>query len=179
MSNVKDLIGQRFGRLLVIKRNGSNNRGSAIWLCKCNCGNEVLSLGYDLRVGKILSCGCYHTDVIRKPKGNAAFHRLFYSYKARAKKRNLIFELKENEFKEIVSKNCFYCGKEPSQIFIREQMNGGYIYNGVDRLNNLKGYTKENCIPCCSTCNYAKRKMSEQEFKTWIIRIYNNYIQGE
>lgn len=37
-SNAKDLTGQRFGRLTVIKRNGTNQHRRAIWRCKCDCG---------------------------------------------------------------------------------------------------------------------------------------------
>lgn len=57
MSKVNDLSNQRFGKLLVIERVGSNGRGSSIWRCKCDCGNEKIISSSDLRSGR-LSCGC-------------------------------------------------------------------------------------------------------------------------
>lgn len=56
--NVKDLIGQKFNKLTVIERNGSDHRGEAQWKCKCECGNEIVVLGSNLRTGHTTSCGC-------------------------------------------------------------------------------------------------------------------------
>jgi len=47
-----DLIGEKFGRLMVLKRENSK------WLCKCECGNEKLISGCSLKNGKTQSCGC-------------------------------------------------------------------------------------------------------------------------
>lgn len=61
----KNLIGQRFGYLTVVNRNGSytaheNVKGGirAIWHCKCDCGNECDVLGQELLNGNNTSCGC-------------------------------------------------------------------------------------------------------------------------
>ena len=58
--NVIDLVGQKFGHLTVIQRDGSDNRGEAKWLCQCDCGNTQLIsvLGSNLRSGHTQSCGC-------------------------------------------------------------------------------------------------------------------------
>lgn len=58
MSKVSDLIGQRFGRLTVIERAGSNKYGRAMWLCKCDCGTESVKQGKLLLNGHCKSCGC-------------------------------------------------------------------------------------------------------------------------
>lgn len=55
----KDMIGFKFGRLTVIKKAEHNNRfGIAMWHCKCDCGNESIVRGSDLRYGAVRSCGC-------------------------------------------------------------------------------------------------------------------------
>ena len=58
-NKVKDLTGQRFGRLTVIKRCGSTNTKHkvALWLCKCDCGNEVKRTGSHLQANYTNSCG--------------------------------------------------------------------------------------------------------------------------
>ena len=56
-----DLTGRRFGRLLVVEKHG--NKGKAVaWLCKCDCGSEVIVRGHDLRNGATQSCGCIHKE---------------------------------------------------------------------------------------------------------------------
>ena len=62
MGKVKDLTGQRFGRLTVIKRVENNRHGKAQWLCKCDCGNETTVIGSGLINGNTKSCGCYNRE---------------------------------------------------------------------------------------------------------------------
>lgn len=56
-----DLIGQRFGALRVVKREGSARNGAATaptWLVKCDCGGTKVVRGANLRKGATTSCGC-------------------------------------------------------------------------------------------------------------------------
>lgn len=52
------MIGNKFGKLLVISQSGKNKRGDILWLCKCDCGLEKIVKGSNLRIGKTKSCGC-------------------------------------------------------------------------------------------------------------------------
>lgn len=54
----KDETGNRYGKLLVLKRSENSTDGKVKWLCRCDCGNEVEVRGTDLRNGKTQSCGC-------------------------------------------------------------------------------------------------------------------------
>ena len=58
MSAVKDLTGQRFGRLVVIERAESTKDGKARWVCLCDCGTTSIKVGKLLRNGHCKSCGC-------------------------------------------------------------------------------------------------------------------------
>ena len=53
-----DISGKRFGKLTAIKPIGKAKNGSVKWLCKCDCGNTSVVLGYKLRGGNTQSCGC-------------------------------------------------------------------------------------------------------------------------
>lgn len=56
---VKDLTGMVFDRLSVVERAARNeNKGTAVWVCKCSCGNRTEARGSLLRAGRIRSCGC-------------------------------------------------------------------------------------------------------------------------
>lgn len=94
------------------------------------------------------------------------------------KKRNLCFEISKKDFIDITSKNCFYCGVEPKQIFINPYGNGNYIFNGIDRTDSSIGYTIENCVPCCGRCNEAKMKESKSDFLSWVKRVYEHLNLG-
>lgn len=62
-----DLSGQRFGKLTVICREGANSRHQPTWKCQCDCGNVTVKSGFDLKRGKLPSCGC--ADAEAKSKG--------------------------------------------------------------------------------------------------------------
>ena len=55
-----DLVGKRFGKLIVIKREGSVQRNTSqpTWLCRCECGKTSVVMGGNLRNGVTNSCGC-------------------------------------------------------------------------------------------------------------------------
>lgn len=57
---VVDLTGQRFGKLIVIRRAGSNKFGKARWECVCDCGKTHFAVTQTLREGGVTSCGCEH-----------------------------------------------------------------------------------------------------------------------
>ena len=61
-NNLIDISGQKFGRLLVLKKIASKktNNGSTkiFWLCKCDCGNTSIVEGNSLKQGNTKSCGC-------------------------------------------------------------------------------------------------------------------------
>lgn len=107
-----------------------------------------------------------------KPSGVSALNSLFHSYKLGAKKRNLEFNIDKEYFENITKQNCHYCNSEPSnKIENKNHPNSGYVYNGIDRLNNDLGYNIENCVPCCKNCNLAKRTMSSKDFYDWISKL--------
>src|SRR5215217_1260843 len=56
---LKDMTGYFFGRLTVLRRDGSDDHRMAVWLCKCSCGTEKRISGSSLRKGLTVSCGCH------------------------------------------------------------------------------------------------------------------------
>ena len=56
--NKIDEVSHKYGKLTVLKEYGKNEEGRTLWLCKCDCGNDYITLGKTLRAGLVNSCGC-------------------------------------------------------------------------------------------------------------------------
>lgn len=164
---VIDITNQNFGNLTALEIYSGDNNGVK-WKCICNiCGNYCYPYGHDLRRGRTNYC----------QQCNNIFHKtspiktLYGNYKRGAKKRCLEFDLSIQEFYILIKGSCYYCGTDPIQILKKENAKYGIEYNGIDRKNNNIGYTKENSIPCCKFCNFAKGKNTEEEFLEWVDRL--------
>ena len=165
-----NMIGKKFGRLTVIRRNYPNSKhGQPMYLCKCKCGRKIIIYGTSLRSGNSKSCGClkkeFAGEQVKLSLGLANIRLSISNYKRRAKRRGYEYNLTENQFINLTQKDCYYCGAKPSNINKKKNCNGDYIYNGLDRVDNDKGYTMDNVVPCCRNCNRAKYKMTLQEFQ--------------
>lgn len=81
-------------------------------------------------------------------------------FKNNAIKRGINFDLSEEEVLLLCSSKCFYCGKDRCL--------------GIDRIDNSKGYTIDNCVPCCGCCNKMKMDLHLSFFLQQIEKIYSN-----
>ena len=86
--------------------------------------------------------------------------RRYSRLKTRAKARGLLVTLTFTQYRDLINNSCEYCGDVIPEV--------GY---GLDRIDNSLGYTKENSVACCTTCNRAKGSMSTSEFTEWILRV--------
>lgn len=171
--------GEKYHYLIAIKFDHRTKK-NCFWRFKCICGKEPIIRRSSVIKGETKSCGCMKAEILKnreptwsKPEGVAARNALLNSYKHNAKKRELEYQLTDEEFNSITSSNCFYCGVEPRQKVSNKfnKRNGTYVYNGLDRIDNTRGYVVSNCVACCGICNRAKNNLSTQEFQTWLSRL--------
>ncbi len=171
---IKDLTGLRFGKWEVLKFDSIIKGGPAYWLCRCDCGKEFSVVGTGLRAGRSKSCKqCAIPGVLATEE--SVRHSWFVHYFWGARTRNIEWNLLETDFNELVLSNCIYCGNSPTPRTIKKcsaNYNKFVSFNGLDRVDSSLGYILGNVVPCCSTCNYAKRKMSKVEFLKWIEKVY-------
>jgi hypothetical protein len=160
----------------IVTTSGGNIAVFNYWKKKCvNCGiiknKEVSHINKTKR--------CRYCCLMEK--GQAGLNIIFYSYSSSAKKVNRSFELSLEQFKKITSSNCYYCNAIPSRIIsssAKISKFGDYVCNGIDRMDNSKGYVEGNCVPCCEICNWAKSDRNCEEFKNYIKGIYLNAKEG-
>lgn len=122
--NYKDLTGQKFGRLTVNERVGSNKTGQALWKCTCECGNTTVVSSASLISYRICSCGCL------KSKGEQRIQKWLEEH-------GIIFE------KEYCFADCRDVAPLPFDFFLPSVgENGGCIeYDGIQHFKDSKLYS--------------------------------------
>lgn len=83
-----------------------------------------------------------------------------------AKRRNILWEISDEMAIKLFKEECHYCNL-PARL--------DYC-NGIDRVDNNKGYIVNNVVPCCQACNYMKNTMNKQNFIQQIRCIYEHCI---
>lgn len=179
-------LGNRYGKLVVIAEAGwkyfeRQHTNRRMWLCQCDCGNTKILPSYALTTISrgIYSCGCVKKTEFRgKPKmtpNQAVFITVYNMYQLNAKKRQISFNLTLTQVIHIITQSCYYCGDPPNRIpAIKRTGEITVKVHGIDRIDNNQGYTKTNSVPCCKTCNIMKSTLTENEFKTHIVKIFKN-----
>lgn len=140
---MENLIGKKFGMLTVIERGQNTKRGKATWICKCDCGKikSKSVCGYDLKKGKVRSCGCYYkisNKEINKRHGmtESRIYNIWAGMKGRCKRVN-----------RYVKNNISVCEEwNVFENFCKWAYTHGYNEKlTIDRIDNKKGYNPENC----------------------------------
>jgi hypothetical protein len=152
-----DLVGKRFNKLVVLECLGRRNN-RVYWKCLCDCGQ--ISEVSTSNLPRTKSCGCLKIAVLfeRNKKLRKRPYEALYNQLLRVGKKGChAVELTYEDFIKFTKfKTCIYCKNELqwSEYDIRKW---GQRYN-LDRKDTLKGYSLDNCVPCCKTCNAMKSK---------------------
>jgi hypothetical protein len=156
MGKIKDISGQKFGRLTVTEFHGIDKRGYALWNCICECGRRPVVRGDRLRSGNTKSCGCLsreiHSNQMKKmlTKYGLSNHRL-YAVWANMKKR--CYDPHTPQFKDYGGRGITVCDewKDDFKAFYDWAMENGYDENAprgqctIDRIDVNGNYEPDNC----------------------------------
>lgn len=140
-----DLVRLRFGRLTVISY--SHTANCAMWLCRCDCGNETVVRSFALRSGKTKSCGCWNID--------ARLSRRKYPSETKGRLRNIwhamlhrCYRSEHPHFKHYGGRGITVCEewRHDYLAFWRWALANEYTPRlTLDRINNDAGYSPGNC----------------------------------
>lgn len=149
MSKPIDLIGKKFGRLTVVERLENNSRGGTVWKCRCDCGNTKIADGERLRIGKVKSCGCLvlevsATNYYKHGMTHTRIHNIWKTMKHRCECDGI------SNYSDYGGRGITICdewtGENGFQNFYDWSMKNGYADNlSIDRIDNDKGYSPDNC----------------------------------
>lgn len=143
---VKDLTGRVFGLLTVERYDGLNPAGKAMWACKCWCGKETTVVGYSLSNGDSKSCGCLRDRIVsqnstRHGQAGTDIYWIWRGIKKRTESEGYSQFKKYGAIGRGLSKEW----SESFETFAKEIGPRPSKKHTIDRINNLLGYSKENC----------------------------------
>lgn len=186
-----DLVGRKFGISTVLEETFDKEKGMYNLKMLCRCGKEFIALRR--YKSYIKSCGCLvkqnYKNMGHKNRrySQTVVTRQYHNHKNGAYQMGLV-ALSKEDWAKIVYKPCHYCNKIDKRDGLRANVTGQvkedlsmtpeerekYILsiNGIDRVDNLKGYTLDNCVPCCKNCNRMKANLTKEDFLQHISDIY-------
>lgn len=140
---VIDISGQRFGRLVVLGREGKRH-GQALWRCQCDCGSTKSIVGNTLRRGLAQSCGCLQrerTAVAKTTHGgrNSKLYKQWYSMVERCHCHS------SHAFADYGGRGITVCERWHDFSNFRSDMGERPPGMSIERLDNSKGYEPGNC----------------------------------
>ena len=141
-----ELTGLTFGRLKVLRFAGIEKE-QTMWLCKCNCGNTIKSKGHLLKRGAVKSCGCLRVDIgkVKNRTHGLSTTRLYQTWKDMISRcHNPV----DTGYEKYGGAGIEVCDEWRNDIlaFQRWALENGYKEGlTIDRKDNGKGYTPDNC----------------------------------
>lgn len=144
-----DMTGRVIGCLSVIEECGRDAHGEVLWRCRCECGNEVIVRGSNLRNEHTTSCGCYKRE---RSVGANTTHGM---------RKTRLYSVWKNMLQRV---GVYKCADERKKRFYQDRgitvcdewlvfenfrdwaLSHGYSDDlEIDRIDNDKGYCPENC----------------------------------
>lgn len=150
------------------------------FLVQCDCGTIKEVDCQNVLRNNTVSCGCHrekilpHIHKLVKKISDAPERKEYRNYLYGANKRGIDFTLSYEDFLNLSYGSCVYCGAAHGKDCKNETGSKHKLLNGIDRVDSNKGYTIDNCVSCCSKCNYMKGRLSVREFVDHIINLVNH-----
>lgn len=141
---VKDITGQKFGRLTIISKMNNYHKKRVWWLCICDCGNLVEISGTTLRSGHTKSCGCLNHEPTNYKHGKAhtRLYKIYHAMKKRCYNKNYY------QYPDWGGRGITICDEwlDDFTNFYNWAIDNGYKENlTIDRIDNDKNYEPANC----------------------------------
>lgn len=150
MKNVKnDLIGRRFGRLVVV---GIDDRGvkRTYYFCQCDCGNTKSVRSDGLLSGAVQSCGCMKREQDRENLTANHKHKMSHTrpYEIWQGMKKRCYNPHDARYDRYGGRGITVCDewRNDFKAFYKWALENGYADNlTIDRIDNDKGYSPDNC----------------------------------
>lgn len=173
MTRKADLTGKRFSRLVAISESGRTKGGMVLWRCRCDCGNEKVVVGKDLKRGHTESCGCLRVERAREAVsthghtqgGSSKLYRIWAGMKHRC------MNPKNKNWDRYGGRGIRVCDQWLKFDGFLRDMGPSFPGPGwtIERVDNDGNYEPSNCawIPyfrqMANTCNSKRIRIGDEE----------------
>lgn len=171
MGKLDDLTGKRFGRLVVLNREGTTDNRHTIWHCKCDCGNECTALATNLKRGLVKSCGCLKKEITRNRAmihgmTGTRLHRIWKLMHRRC------YNLSDPKYPQYGGRGIHICEEWKTDFlaFYYWSTTNGYADNlSIDRIDVNGPYSPDNC-------RWATNRIQSNNRTTNVILEYHGIV---
>lgn len=151
------VIGQKYGRLTVLKRNEQKKK----WECSCECGSHVFVKSASLNNGNTKSCGCLQRDMtsISSKKHGLEGTKIYQVWKSMKQR---CFNPNHKSYKYYGGRGIQVCDEWENdfQAFYDWSIANGYTEGlQIDRINNDGNYEPSNCKWVTAKENNSHRRL--------------------
>jgi len=145
-----DLTGKIFGRLSVIKTAGTDKRNERIWVCICDCGNEVVVTSYRLKKGRTKSCGCFLADAAREKftkHGLTAGGNYPPEFHSWSNMRRRCYDSKNSDYSNYGGRGIIVCDRWLNNfaLFLKDMGEKPSKKHSLERIDVNGNYEPNNC----------------------------------
>lgn len=144
----QDLVGQKFNRLTVMGFMGTNKQGNSFWHCKCDCGNIKKVPACKLKNGDTKSCGCLSAQKVGERStthGHYVNGKASHTYTTWRNMKDRCYNMNSINYSYYGGRGITVCEYWHKFENFLEDMGVKPIGMTIERINNNKGYCKENC----------------------------------
>lgn len=178
-NEVLNIENENFKVLKIDEDGTAKNSRHTKYFVQCKKCGKIFSRRASVIRNSLNNIQCSNCRHIRYNRPlNVLEYKTYCYYRTSAKKRNLEWDLNEQQFKNLIKLNCAYCGNIPQKRKTVTYKDEFEEINGIDRIDSTKGYTINNCVPCCSKCNLMKSDFTKNDFLNHISKIYNFSIKS-
>lgn len=153
MPKTTDISNQKFNRLTAVSLVGFDRFNKSVWKFLCDCGSEFISNSASVKSGKTKSCGCLKKEKAiengKKSLGPPIKHggsktpeyKIWKTIKQRCSNKNC------TDYPEYGGRGIFICHEWENDFskFLQDMGKRPSTKHSIDRLDNNKGYSKDNC----------------------------------
>ena len=165
-----EMVGKKFGRLLAIEKAGKTKRGDILWRCLCDCGNEPIIRGSNMRNGNTKSCGCLFKESLSKrfTKHKMCHTPTYCSWDSMFQRCN---NSNNPHYKDYGGRGIKICDSWLKfENFYKDMGKRPDLSFTIERVNNNKGYFSGNCM-WATRSEQSRNKRIRKDNKTGVAGI--------